>query len=148
MIELERCFYFILFVYHFQEIGGGPQRPPPASKEVVAKLPIITVTDDILVRLGSETECAVCREEMVINDKMQELPCKHLFHPDCLKPWLVISFVRNLVMYFFFHMETYSYCIRKLHLPRFVAAVFSMVPKSIQYMHNFIFFNVVTISLD
>ncbi|XXG81612.1 hypothetical protein AAC387_Pa09g2201 [Persea americana] len=71
-----------------QEIGGGPQRPPPASKEVVAKLPIITVTDDILVRLGSETECAVCREEMVINDKMQELPCKHLFHPDCLKPWL------------------------------------------------------------
>ncbi|KAJ8621278.1 hypothetical protein MRB53_029807 [Persea americana] len=71
-----------------QEIGGGPQRPPPASKEVVAKLPIITVTDDILMRLGSETECAVCREEMVINDKMQELPCKHLFHPDCLKPWL------------------------------------------------------------
>ncbi|RWR95850.1 E3 ubiquitin-protein ligase AIP2 [Cinnamomum micranthum f. kanehirae] len=71
-----------------QEIGAGPQRPPPASKEVVAKLPIITVTDDILVRLGSETECAVCREKMVINDKMQELPCKHLFHPDCLKPWL------------------------------------------------------------
>ncbi|XP_058108719.1 E3 ubiquitin-protein ligase AIP2 [Magnolia sinica] len=71
-----------------QEIGAGPQRPPPASKEVVAKLPVITVTDEILERLGIETQCAVCRENLVINDKMQELPCKHLFHPDCLKPWL------------------------------------------------------------
>lgn len=71
-----------------QEIGAGPQRPPPASKEVVEKLPIIIVTDEILGRLGSETECAVCRENLVINDNMQELPCKHLFHPVCLKPWL------------------------------------------------------------
>ncbi|XP_077236485.1 RING/U-box superfamily protein [Tasmannia lanceolata] len=71
-----------------QEIGAGPQRPPPASKEVVAKLPIISVTDEILAKLGNETECAVCRESLVVNDKMQELPCKHLFHPNCLKPWL------------------------------------------------------------
>jgi len=38
--------------------------------------------------LGIETECAVCRENLVVDDKMQELPCKHLFHPPCLKPWL------------------------------------------------------------
>ncbi|KAF6146673.1 hypothetical protein GIB67_008959 [Kingdonia uniflora] len=73
-----------------QEIGVGPRRVPPASKEVVRKLPVITVTEEILASLGSETECAVCREELVLNDKMQELPCKHLFHPPCLKPWLVI----------------------------------------------------------
>lgn len=74
----------------FQEIGAGPHRPPPASKEVVANLPIISVTEEILARLGRETQCAVCRENLVVNDKMQELPCKHLFHPPCLKPWLVI----------------------------------------------------------
>lgn len=74
----------------FQEIGAGPQRPPPASKEVVANLPVVTVTEEIMARLGSETECAVCRENLAIGDKMQELPCKHLFHPPCLKPWLVI----------------------------------------------------------
>lgn len=73
----------------FQEIGAGPQRPPPASKEVVANLPVVTVTDEVLARLGSETQCAVCRENLAIGDKMQELPCKHLFHPPCLKPWLV-----------------------------------------------------------
>ncbi|KAL5698572.1 RING-type E3 ubiquitin transferase [Ranunculus cassubicifolius] len=71
-----------------QVIGAGPSRPPPASKDVVNKLPIITVTKEILERLGSETECAVCREGLLVNDKMQELPCKHLFHPPCLKPWL------------------------------------------------------------
>lgn len=71
-----------------REIGAEPQRPPPASKEVVANLPIISVTVEVLARLGSETECAVCRENLVVGDKMQELPCKHLFHPPCLKPWL------------------------------------------------------------
>ncbi|XP_026380772.1 uncharacterized protein LOC113275482 isoform X2 [Papaver somniferum] len=36
-------------------------------------------------------EHAVCSASLVINDKMQELPCKHLFHPPCLMPWLAIS---------------------------------------------------------
>eukprot|EP00262_Sarcandra_glabra_P007854 TRINITY_DN20908_c0_g1_i1.p1 TRINITY_DN20908_c0_g1~~TRINITY_DN20908_c0_g1_i1.p1 ORF type:complete len:359 (+),score=61.22 TRINITY_DN20908_c0_g1_i1:98-1078(+) len=71
-----------------QEHGSGSQIPPPASKEVVAKLPIINVTDEIVARLGSDIQCPVCTETLVIDDKMQELPCKHVFHPDCLKPWL------------------------------------------------------------
>ncbi|KAK9131527.1 hypothetical protein Sjap_012014 [Stephania japonica] len=71
-----------------QEIGAGPQRPPPASKAVVQKLPIITVTKDVLERLGTETQCAVCQENLTIDESMQELPCQHLFHPPCLKPWL------------------------------------------------------------
>eukprot|EP01018_Ginkgo_biloba_P027887 Gb_40322 [translate_table: standard] len=71
-----------------QEVGSGPRGPPPASKEVVAKLPIIDVTEEVLAQIGKGTECAVCREQLLIGDKMQEVPCKHLFHPDCLKPWL------------------------------------------------------------
>ncbi|CAN6196043.1 unnamed protein product, partial [Urochloa humidicola] len=71
-----------------QGIIEHPPRAPPASKEVVANLPVITVTEEVIARLGSETECAVCRENLVVGDKMQELPCKHLFHPPCLKPWL------------------------------------------------------------
>ncbi|KAI3920627.1 hypothetical protein MKW92_020988 [Papaver armeniacum] len=72
-----------------QVIGaGGPQRPPPASKEVVKKLPVITVTEEILTRLEIHTKCSVCQEELVVDDKMQELPCKHFYHPPCLKPWL------------------------------------------------------------
>ncbi|CAM6095055.1 unnamed protein product [Calypogeia fissa] len=71
-----------------QEIRNRALGPPPASKEEVAKLVIIEVTEEVLARLEEGTECAVCRETLVIGDKMQEMPCKHSFHPDCLKPWL------------------------------------------------------------
>ncbi|XWS26503.1 hypothetical protein CRYUN_Cryun26dG0037400 [Craigia yunnanensis] len=70
------------------ENEGGVRRVPPASKEVVAKLPVITLTEEILAKLGSDAECAICKENLVVGDNMQELPCKHTFHPPCLKPWL------------------------------------------------------------
>ncbi|KAF6151935.1 hypothetical protein GIB67_010509 [Kingdonia uniflora] len=72
-----------------QRLAGAPLRPPPASKQLVANLPVITITDEILSRLGSEASgCIVCRENLITYDKMQQLPCNHLFHPLCLKPWL------------------------------------------------------------
>uniref|UniRef100_A0A7N0TKM2 RING-type E3 ubiquitin transferase n=1 Tax=Kalanchoe fedtschenkoi TaxID=63787 RepID=A0A7N0TKM2_KALFE len=64
------------------------RRVPPASKEVVKKLPIITLTNEILDKLGHDAECSICKEILVAGDQMQELPCKHTFHPPCLKPWL------------------------------------------------------------
>ncbi|KAF3446136.1 hypothetical protein FNV43_RR11315 [Rhamnella rubrinervis] len=66
----------------------GAPRVPPASKEVVANLPVITINEEILGKLGKDAECAICKENLVVNDKMQELPCMHTFHPPCLKPWL------------------------------------------------------------
>ncbi|KAE8658028.1 E3 ubiquitin-protein ligase AIP2 [Hibiscus syriacus] len=69
------------------ENEGGVRRVPPASKEVVAKLPVITLTEEILAKLGSDAECAICKENLAAGDNMQELPCKHISSP-CLKPWL------------------------------------------------------------
>ncbi|XP_062020406.1 E3 ubiquitin-protein ligase AIP2 [Rosa rugosa] len=66
------------------DVRGAP-RVPPASKKVVANLPVITITEE---KLGEEADCCICKEVLVVNDKMQELPCKHTFHPPCLKPWL------------------------------------------------------------
>lgn len=63
-------------------------RVPPASKEVVAKLPVISITEELLAKLGPEADCCICKENLIVGDKMQELPCKHKFHPLCLKPWL------------------------------------------------------------
>ncbi|GAY37543.1 E3 ubiquitin-protein ligase AIP2 [Citrus sinensis] len=70
------------------ETDSATPRVPPASKEVVAKLPVITLTEEILDKLGHDAECAICKENLLVGDKMQELPCKHTFHPPCLKPWL------------------------------------------------------------
>ncbi|KAI5081876.1 hypothetical protein GOP47_0001619 [Adiantum capillus-veneris] len=71
-----------------QEAGAMPRGTPPASKEEVAKLPVHDVTESLLKQLGGEVECCVCREQLAIGDQMQEMPCKHQYHPDCLKPWL------------------------------------------------------------
>ncbi|XP_051151103.1 E3 ubiquitin-protein ligase AIP2 [Andrographis paniculata] len=67
---------------------SGVPRVPPASKEVVAKLPVTCITEEILVKLGKDAVCSICQENLIVDDKMQELPCKHMFHPPCLKPWL------------------------------------------------------------
>ena len=79
-----------VYVFKIPDDDVIPSRAPPASKEVVAKLPVVILTEDILANLGTDAECAICRENLVVGDKMQELPCKHTFHPPCLKPWLVI----------------------------------------------------------
>lgn len=67
----------------------GTPRVPPASKKVVANLPVITINEETLKKLGEDADCCICKENLAVNDKMQELPCKHTFHPPCLKPWLV-----------------------------------------------------------
>ncbi|CAN6539562.1 hypothetical protein C1H46_012949 [Malus baccata] len=69
------------------DVRAAP-RVPPASKQVVANLPVVTITEEVLKKLGEDADCCICKENLVVNDKMQELPCKHTFHPPCLKPWL------------------------------------------------------------
>ena len=36
-------------------------------------------------------ECPVCQEEYAEKVLMIKLPCKHLFHPDCIIGWLKIN---------------------------------------------------------
>ena len=79
-----------------QEINNVPQGPPPAAKEEIEKLSIVTVTKLVLARLGEGTQCVVCREPLVEGDIIQEMPCLHPYHPKCLKPWLV-SQISNFI---------------------------------------------------
>ncbi|EDQ91248.1 uncharacterized protein MONBRDRAFT_15358, partial [Monosiga brevicollis MX1] len=32
--------------------------------------------------------CSVCQMQFELNDECRRLPCEHLFHQDCLAPWL------------------------------------------------------------
>ncbi|KAI5058726.1 hypothetical protein GOP47_0026896 [Adiantum capillus-veneris] len=59
---------------------------PPASKSAVVALPTITISKD---HLGTDAaQCAVCKEEFELLSPVKQLPCSHMYHPDCILPWL------------------------------------------------------------
>ncbi|RPB10630.1 hypothetical protein P167DRAFT_250810 [Morchella conica CCBAS932] len=59
--------------------------PPPASREVIESLPKIKV-DQAMVKDGAD--CAVCKEDLVVDEEVANLPCKHKYHFECVKKWL------------------------------------------------------------
>lgn len=72
------------------QAGGGSNRPA-ASKAAVARLPVVTLDSAAALESvgGPSTACPVCTEDYSANGgKVQRLPCKHVFHVDCLAPWL------------------------------------------------------------
>lgn len=62
---------------------------PPASKAAVEALPAVTISEEHL-RHDSSSECVVCREDFEVGEETRQLPCKHLYHHDCIIPWLKI----------------------------------------------------------
>eukprot|EP00831_Metopus_contortus_P003866 TRINITY_DN11423_c0_g1_i2.p3 TRINITY_DN11423_c0_g1~~TRINITY_DN11423_c0_g1_i2.p3 ORF type:complete len:115 (-),score=16.22 TRINITY_DN11423_c0_g1_i2:225-569(-) len=62
--------------------------PPPASKKVVDSLPQEEVTEALLEEFKEMAECSICKEEFKKGEKVYKLPCKHLFHGECILQWL------------------------------------------------------------
>ncbi|XP_010549960.1 PREDICTED: E3 ubiquitin-protein ligase Praja-1 [Tarenaya hassleriana] len=66
----------------------GISGSPPAAKRVVEDLPLVELTVDDLGK--GDIVCAVCKDEMAIEEKVRRLPCRHFYHEDCILPWLGI----------------------------------------------------------
>ncbi|XP_022727322.1 uncharacterized protein LOC111283159 [Durio zibethinus] len=62
--------------------------PPPAAASAIEALPMVKIAEDHLV---NSTHCPVCKDEFVVGGEARELPCKHLYHSDCIVPWLSIN---------------------------------------------------------
>ena len=58
---------------------------PPASKSAIESMPTIEI-DETQV----ESHCAVCKEQFEFGSEAREMPCKHIYHSDCILPWLLI----------------------------------------------------------
>ncbi|KAL6131493.1 hypothetical protein ACLB2K_069868 [Fragaria x ananassa] len=64
-------------------IGRFDQRP--AAKSAVESLPTIELMDS---HVADESHCAVCKEAFELGNEAREMPCKHIYHSDCILPWL------------------------------------------------------------
>lgn len=67
--------------------GIGRSGNPPASKSAIESLPRVEISD---CHLKAEANCAVCTEIFEAGTEGREMPCKHIFHGDCIVPWLSI----------------------------------------------------------
>ncbi|KAF5766696.1 putative transcription factor C2H2 family [Helianthus annuus] len=66
---------------HLAENDPNRYGTPPAQKEAVEAMPTVTIKEN-------SVQCSVCLEEFEIGTEAREMPCKHMFHGDCILPWL------------------------------------------------------------
>ncbi|KAK9059898.1 hypothetical protein SSX86_020602 [Deinandra increscens subsp. villosa] len=66
------------------ESDSGKRGAPPAASYAVEALPTVEVK-------STETEvCTICKDKLVNNEEeiVKQLPCGHMYHGDCIVPWL------------------------------------------------------------
>lgn len=63
----------------------------PASKSAVEAIPDVTISKELLESDPDPDPvilCAVCKDQFVVDVTVKRLPCNHMYHPDCILPWL------------------------------------------------------------
>lgn len=68
-------------------VAGRSCEYPPASKASIESMPTVEIKED---HVETEYHCAVCKEPFELGVEAREMPCKHLYHQDCILPWLTL----------------------------------------------------------
>ena len=79
-------------ISHIEANRSGNERQnrqqTSASKSAVESLPIIKINESFM---EIESHCAVCKETFELDIEAREMPCKHIYHNECILPWLQIK---------------------------------------------------------
>lgn len=63
-------------------LGQNTRLPPPASKTAVENL------REIKMEPSNSQQCPVCLKEFDAGTMAKLMPCRHIFHKECIIPWL------------------------------------------------------------
>lgn len=71
----------------FEQLSANDRRgPPPAARSSIDAMPTIRIAQR---HLRSDSHCPVCKDKFELGSEAKQMPCNHIYHKDCIVPWLV-----------------------------------------------------------
>lgn len=71
----------------FEQLSANEHRgPPPAATSSIVSMPTVKISER---HLRSESHCPVCKEKFELRSEARQMPCNHIYHSECIVPWLV-----------------------------------------------------------
>ncbi|OEL32384.1 putative E3 ubiquitin-protein ligase RHC1A [Dichanthelium oligosanthes] len=67
-------------------LQNNRQGPTPAPQSAIDSMPVVKINRR---HLNDDPQCPVCKDKFELGAEAREMPCKHLYHTDCIIPWLV-----------------------------------------------------------
>lgn len=59
--------------------------PPPLSTQRINEIPNVQISAEDVER---KIQCSICWDDFKIDETVRKLPCSHLYHENCIVPWL------------------------------------------------------------
>lgn len=59
--------------------------PPPLPKDKIAEIPTVEISE---TEVEQKLKCSVCWEDFKLQEAVRKLPCLHVYHENCIVPWL------------------------------------------------------------
>nr|NP_649859.1 iruka [Drosophila melanogaster]Q9VHI7.1 RecName: Full=E3 ubiquitin-protein ligase Iruka [Drosophila melanogaster]ACL88784.1 CG11982-PA [synthetic construct]AAF54321.1 iruka [Drosophila melanogaster]AAK93431.1 LD47007p [Drosophila melanogaster]AOQ08395.1 CG11982-RA [synthetic construct] len=59
--------------------------PPPLSAQRINEIPNVQINAE---EVNRKIQCSICWDDFKIDETVRKLPCSHLYHENCIVPWL------------------------------------------------------------
>jgi hypothetical protein len=87
--EMLRLYLQLLAMQPSFGADASPARPPAASQVAIARLPTARIYPCDKTKFQDDTStCGVCCERLIDGVMLSRMPCGHVYHINCIVPWL------------------------------------------------------------